>query len=146
MATLYGDTLGSLTNKQRGASQTLLGVADENNAIYGDAGMAITDSARGGGDILAGGDNTSTLSFSNDLFGDANTISGEGEGGDDTLTGGNNRGGFSLFNNLYRVNGFGDLSFDTTAQPGSTIIHAGVDQVVLVGFTGTLTSHGFSFA
>jgi hypothetical protein len=58
MATLYGETSGSLIDKQKGASQTLSGVADENNTVYGDAGVAITDSARGAGDILAGGDIT----------------------------------------------------------------------------------------
>ena len=44
------------------------------------------------------------------------------------------------------VTGFGNLTFDTTTTPGSTIIHAGADVVTLVGFTGTLTAHDFVFA
>ena len=44
------------------------------------------------------------------------------------------------------VTGFGNLTFDKTTTPGSTIIHAGADVVTLVGFTGTLTAHDFVFA
>ena len=41
------------------------------------------------------------------------------------------------------VKSFADLAFDTMTQPGSTIIHAGADQVTLVGFAGTLAAHDF---
>jgi hypothetical protein len=44
------------------------------------------------------------------------------------------------------VTGFGNLTFDKTTTPGSTIIDAGADHVTLVGFTGTLTANDFVFA
>src|SRR5262245_21019127 len=55
------------------------------NQIFGDAGQTITDSARGGNDVLIGVDNSS----SNQLFGDATNISGKAIGGKDALFGGN---------------------------------------------------------
>jgi hypothetical protein len=50
------------------------------------------------------------------------------------------------FSDVAGVTSFANLSFDTTTVPGSTIIHAGADQVTLVGFTGTLTAHDFLIA
>jgi hypothetical protein len=45
------------------------------------------------------------------------------------------------FNGVAGVTSFANLSFDTVS--GSITIHAGADQVVLVGFTGTPTAHDF---
>ena len=46
------------------------------------------------------------------------------------------------------VHSFADIApyIDQTSVPGSTIIHAGADQVTLANFTGTLTAHDFLFA
>ena len=51
MATIYGDTAGTLEAKARG--QILVGIDGEKNTIYGDA-ETMTDS-RGGNDVLFGG-------------------------------------------------------------------------------------------
>jgi hypothetical protein len=48
-----------------------------------------------------------------------------------------------VFDGVLGVTSFTDLNFDTTSDPGSTIIHAGADQVTLVGFTGMLTAEDF---
>jgi len=50
------------------------------------------------------------------------------------------------FSGVANVNSFADLKFDTTTDPGSTIIKAGADKVELVGFIGTLTAQDFAFA
>jgi hypothetical protein len=41
------------------------------------------------------------------------------------------------------VNTFADLIFDTTTNPGNTIVHAGSDMVTLVGFTDSLSAKDF---
>ena len=67
MATLYGDTSGTLSGKQKGAAQVLVGTDDENNSLFGDAGVSITNSAKGSDDTLTGGDNSGSGTVSNTL-------------------------------------------------------------------------------
>jgi hypothetical protein len=50
-----------------------------------------------------------------------------------------------LLSGVTGVSGFDDLDIDVDPTAGNTIINAGADQVTLVGFTGTLTSHDFLF-
>ena len=57
MATLFGDTSGTLSRSQKGKHQVLIGTDDEDNFLFGDAGVSIIDFARGGNDTLTGGDN-----------------------------------------------------------------------------------------
>jgi hypothetical protein len=91
MATLYGDTSGTLFDNQSGAAQLLVGTDDENNLLYGDAGVSIIDSAHGGDDELTGGDNTDLTDIViNLIFGDARHMFDFAQGGDDQLTGGHN--------------------------------------------------------
>jgi hypothetical protein len=47
MATLYGDTAGSLIWRQKGKFDFLVGADNESNWIYGDAGVALIDRAQG---------------------------------------------------------------------------------------------------
>jgi len=101
MATLYGDTSGTLSGKQKGAAQVLVGTDDENNSLFGDAGVSIIDSAQGGNDTLTGGDSTAGGFVFNRLFGDAETMSGSAKGGNDTLTGGDNTGSGGVFDDLF---------------------------------------------
>ena len=53
------------------------------------------------------------------------------------------------FSGVAGVTSFADLKFDTTLDPGNTIINAGADAVKLVGFQngvdGTLTASDFLF-
>ena len=49
------------------------------------------------------------------------------------------------FSGVAGVSGFGDLTFDTVTVPDSTLIHAGADEALLRGFTGTLTADHFFF-
>ena len=177
MATIFGDTSGSLTGTQKGKDQILVGVDNQDNTLVGDANT-ITDHAKRASDTLIGGNNSGVDSIENDLFGDAFTMSGFAHGGNDIVSGGDdNESGdvtnvldgdadnlaagqtvvifnfvedFSQtqhdvieFSGVAGVTSFANLSFDTTTDPGSTIIHAGADQVTLVGFTGTLTAHDF---
>jgi hypothetical protein len=88
MATLVGDTPGSLVNNQRGDDQTLSGSDDENNEGFGDAAGSIRDDARGGDDVLVGGTIHFGGSFRNVFFGDSEILSGSARGGNDSLTGG----------------------------------------------------------
>ena len=53
------------------------------NLIFGDAGVAVTDFARGGDDTLTAGNSTSDPLLFNDLFGDATTMSGKAQGGNE---------------------------------------------------------------
>ena len=78
MATLFGDTTGSLSGKQLGGDQTLVGT-DPTNTIYGDAGQDLLDFAQGGNDTLI------TFGFGS-LYGDAGgNIADHAIGGNDTL-------------------------------------------------------------
>jgi hypothetical protein len=81
MATLFGDTSGTLSGKQKGKHQVLIGTDDEDNLLFGDAGVSIIDSAKGGNDTLTGGDNSGSGTASNALFGDAQIMSGSARGG-----------------------------------------------------------------
>ena len=51
MAILFGDTIGSLSGKEHGGNQTLIGL-DPTNTIFGDAGLNLLDHAVGGDDTL----------------------------------------------------------------------------------------------
>ena len=66
MATIYGDTAGTLEAKAKG--QILLGKYEDNNVIYGDA--FVVENGKGGNDVLIGGGNSV-----NNLYGDAETMS-----------------------------------------------------------------------
>ena len=88
MATIYGDTEGTL--EARGKGQTLVGSEASYNFLCGDA-YAINNST-GGNDVLIGG----ALSEFNHLFGDAFAIQNS-RGGNDVLIGGNS----SSYNILY---------------------------------------------
>src|SRR5262245_32645057 len=98
MTVFFGDTAGSLTGKQTGLDQTGLGETNV-NILFGDAGAAITDSARGGDDILIGGALHDT--GENHLFGDSDTLSGKAQGGNDTLAGGDHNEGPANVLNIY---------------------------------------------
>lgn len=67
MATIFGDTSGSLTGTQKGKVQILLGVDNQDNTLVGDADT-ITHHAKGGSDILTGGSNSGVDPIENDLF------------------------------------------------------------------------------
>src|SRR5262245_17766256 len=103
MATLFGDTPTTLSDKERGAAQVLLGpdIVDEDNFLFGDAGVAITEFARGGDDTLLGGDYSGDLELRNHLYGDAQDMFGFARGGDDTLIGGTYTGNGTLFQNIF---------------------------------------------
>jgi hypothetical protein len=87
MATIFGDTSGSLTGTQKGKNQILVGIDNQDNTLVGDADT-ITDHAKGGNDTLIGGSNSDSGDVSNNLRGDAFTMSGFARGGNDTLIGG----------------------------------------------------------
>jgi hypothetical protein len=101
MATLFGDTSGTLSDKEKGAAQVLVGTNDENNLLFGDAGVSLIDSARGGNDELIGGDNSGSGFVDNLLIGDAGEMLDSARGGDDKLTGGDNSDGGSVLNALF---------------------------------------------
>src|SRR5258708_288979 len=77
---------GSLTDHQHGTNDTLIGGAEANNTLYGDA-LNMFNSSHGGNDTLTGG----TIA-DNTLFGDASAMFDNSHGGNDTLTGGANEG------------------------------------------------------
>src|SRR5262249_8209325 len=122
------------------------------NDLFGDA-VLMFGSSRGGNDTLIAGTSSAGGTIANFIWGDAFVMSGTASGGHDTFgfrdnvaagqTVGTNNfvGDFSQlqhdlieFSGVAGVNSFADLSFDTVTDPGSTIIHAGSDQVTLVGF------------
>jgi hypothetical protein len=79
MAALFGDTTESLTGRQHGGSQTLVG-SEPTNLLFGDAGLDLLDHAVGGNDTLV-------TSGAGSLFGDAGgNIADHARGGDDTLS------------------------------------------------------------
>lgn len=79
MAVLFGDTSGSLTGRQHGVAQTLVG-SDPTNTLFGDAGVDLLGRAIGGNDTLL-------TSGSGSLYGDAGgNISDHARGGSDTLS------------------------------------------------------------
>src|SRR5260370_38496376 len=82
---------GSLTDHQHGTNDTLIGLDNALNTLYGDA-FAMDDHARGGNDTLIGGANAT-----NALYGDARSMHDHPRGGNDSLIG----GGTTSFNTLY---------------------------------------------
>jgi len=166
---LFGDG-ESLSGKALGGNDTVTGGNssgtnnDVMNFIFGDA-RNMSDAAKGGDDVLIAGTGNFALNpqaVANSMVGDANVMSGLAKGGADTFVfhdngpmtvGTNNHiGDFSqsqhdkiMFIGVAGVATFADLTFDTTTELGSTIVHAGADAVRLVGFTGTLTEHDFLF-
>ena len=113
MATLFGDTSGSLSGRQKGKHQDLVGLNNEDSTLVGDAGESITDSARGGNDTLIGGNNSGSGIVTNLLIGDASVMNGSAQGGNDTLIGGNNSGSGSVSNIL-----IGDADFQLNSAHG----------------------------
>jgi hypothetical protein len=124
----------------------------------------MSDSTRGGNDTLIAGTQSGTGTVVNYMWGDAATMAATAKGGQDTFVFKDNIAAgqtvgtqnfvedFSQtqqdhieFSGVAGVRKFADLSFDTTTNPGSTIIHAGADEVTLVGFTGALTAKDFLF-
>ena len=127
--------------------------------MYGDAAI-LSDSARGGDDILTAGTASAGAIVHNVMWGDG--VGSASQGGADQFVfrdngpmtvGTNNRiEDFSQsqhdtieFSQVAGVTQFRDLVFDTETTPGSTIIRAEDDRVTLVGVTGTLTAHDFLF-
>jgi hypothetical protein len=134
------------------------------NDLFGDA-VFMLDHARGGNDTLVAGTASANSTVMNFMWGDAFQIPGAASGGQDTFVFHDNVAtaqtvGINNFvedfsqnqhdlielRSVAGVTSFANLSFDTTTDPGSTIIHAGADQIELVGFTGTLTAHDFLIA
>lgn len=88
-AGLYGDAATTMSGSSIGGNDTLnAAVGSTASHLFGDA-RALTDSARGGNDALAGG------SAADVLAGDAQTLSGATMGGADRLSG--NGGNDTLF-------------------------------------------------
>ena len=124
MATLYGDTSGTLSGQDKGKNQNLVGTDNVSNLIVGDAGVDITDSARGGSDTLTGGDasGTAVVGF-NRLVGDAGeTMSDSAKGGNDTLTGGDASGSGNVNNVLI---GDAGIFITDSAQGGNDTLTGG---------------------
>ena len=159
---LFGDA-NDLSGSAKGGNDTLIGGISSDNLLVGDA-RNMSEKTVGGDDVLIAG---TAISGANDVFnfmwGDAqNGLTGLATGGADTfvfkddgsLTVGTHNQIFDFsqsqhdtiqFIDVAGVSGFGDLIFDTTTEPGSTVIHAGADQVTLFAFTGTLTANDFWF-
>src|SRR5260370_17211146 len=84
MLTLVPNTqTGTLTDHQQGTDDTLSGIDDASNVLFGDA-FAMDDHALGGNDRLTGGSSNST-DVSNTLYGDAFDMTDHASGGNDTL-------------------------------------------------------------
>jgi hypothetical protein len=134
------------------------------NDLFGDA-VIMSGCARGGNDTLVAGTANAGSTVNNFMWGDAAIMSATATGGQDAFVFRDNIlthqtvGTFNFvedfsqsqhdlieFSHVAGVKSFADLSFDTATAPGSTIIHAGADEVTLVGFTGTLTAHDFLIA
>src|SRR5260370_35671568 len=89
MLTLVPNTqTGTLTDHQQGTDDTLSGIDDASNVLFGDA-FAMDDHALGGNDMLTGGSSNST-DVSNTLYGDAFHMTDQASGGNDTLARGSN--------------------------------------------------------
>jgi hypothetical protein len=81
MATLFGDSAGSLTNRQEGRHQFRVGTDNQEKIPVGDADN-ISDYAKGDNDALIGGMNTECGTVSDGPRGDAFTMSGSAGGSD----------------------------------------------------------------
>ena len=86
--TLYGDAFG-MTGQTRGGNDVMVGGAGPGifNRLYGDA-HTMTKSAAGGNDTVIGGAGLMDLPVTNLAIGDANAMSDLARGGDDRLVGG----------------------------------------------------------
>jgi hypothetical protein len=173
------DTLTGGDNRGPGGFPSSL-----SNFLFGDAEQ-MSDSAQGGNDILTGGDSSSGGSVTNLLFGDADTMLNLVQGGNDRLISGINAsdemwgdarslsasassgddtfvfaGGFGndFVNDFhqdedtleFQVAGVADFSdLAITVSGSNTVISttaSATDTVTLVGFSGTLTADDFMFS
>ena len=160
---LTGD--GRMFDHATGGDDTLIGGnsygAHVLNLYAGD-GDEMSDQANGGNDVLIAGTALFDGGVTNSMVGDGTFASGHPKGGADafvfhdngSMTVGTDNLIFDFsqsqhdkiqFIGVAGVAVFADLTFDTTTEPGTTIIHAGADAVKLVGFTDTLTEHDFLF-
>jgi hypothetical protein len=119
MAGITGDPLlnPTLSDHQHAKNQTLVGIDNESNLIIGDVDT-ITDDARGGNDVLIGGNG---FNVSNTLYGDALSITADHStehpsGGTDILIGGSASGDIDIFNifcgdapQMFRAQGGNDV-------------------------------------
>lgn len=95
MATLFGDTAGSLADHQHGRSQILRAEDSTFNELYGDAGQDLVAQARGGDDVLIGRAGTGqTPAPQTVAYGDARHMSGQSHGGNDLFLGGQDANNF----------------------------------------------------
>lgn len=158
---LFGDAV-DMSGNAKGGNDVLTGgnstgTGAVQNIMFGDA-SAMSDA--GGNNILIAGTQSHLGSVLNEMWGDAQIMSASSRGGHDAFIFKDNSAtgqtvgthnyveDFSQsqhdvieFSGVAGVTSFANLSLDTTTTPGSTIIHAGADQVTLAGFTGTLTAH-----
>jgi hypothetical protein len=168
---LIGDA-SEMADSAKGGNDTLTGgntvlvpAGLVHNQLIGDA-VHMLGTSKGGNDVLIAGRESVGSTVKNEMWGDAQTMSETAQGGADlfvfqdntslvdALTVGtdNTIYDFSLsqhdaiqFIGVAGVSGFGDLDIETTSKPGSTVIHAGADEVTLLNFTGTLTANEFLF-
>ena len=110
MATIYGDTAGTLEARAKG--QILIGIDGKTNIIYGDS-LNIENST-GGNDVLIGGKDNSN----NFLYGDAETMTNS-RGGNDAIKGGDNSA------NNYLYGDAGDMFDDS--RGGNDLLIGGVN-------------------
>jgi hypothetical protein len=111
---------GTLTGHQHGSDDTLLGVDDATNVLFGDA-FAMDDHAVGGNDTLTRGSSLSA-DTSNTLYGDAFDMTDHALGGNDTLFGGANLSTASTVTNVL----FGDaFHMDDHATGGADTLTGG---------------------
>jgi len=122
MATIYGDTEGTL--EARAKAQTLTGTDGEINYIFGDAFRI--ENMRGGNDVLIGGD----YSLENLLYGDAFEMSAS-QGGNDVITGGTTILGSQLYGDAYAM-------FDS--QGGNDVLTGGAHSISILNLL-----HGDAF-
>jgi hypothetical protein len=111
---------GTLTDHQQGTDDTLSGIDDASNVLFGDA-LAMDDHALGGNDMLIGGASISS-DASNTLYGDAFDMTDHATGGNDTLVGGSNLSSASTVSNVL----FGDaFHMDDHASGGADTLTGG---------------------
>jgi Ca2+-binding RTX toxin-like protein len=124
MAIIYGDMAGTLEGKAK--SQTLIGIDNEINEIYGDADYM--SDRRGGNDVLTGGASADI----NVLIGDASDMS-DSQGGNDVLTGGASAGTNLLI---------GDAQTMSDSQGGNDVLTGGASSGVnaLYGDAATMVN------
>jgi|SRR5712664_1473128 len=114
---------GSLTDHQHGTNDTLIGVDNAINTLYGDA-FDMFDHARGGNDTLIGGANSD-----NSLHGDAFFMFDNARGGNDTLISG--PGTDHMWGDAQVING---VAASPTAPVGSVV--TGTDTFVFAPANG----------